>query len=148
MMNWFRSLFGGATAASSAQPGDPAELAAAALLVQAALADGIYAEAEQTAIQTILTRSFSLSDEAAWALLDRAEGEAEAASDHYRFTRDVMTLDESRRIAFVRHMFEVANADGDACAFEDAFVRRVAGLLHVSDRDRAAARAAAREGSA
>jgi uncharacterized tellurite resistance protein B-like protein len=143
MIEWIKSLFQGQGETAKAELHQEAHLGAAALLVQVALVDGVYAEAEQTAIQAILVRTFGLGEAAAWSLLDAAEAEAADATDNYRFTSKVMALSEAERIDFVSALFEVANADGEACAFEDAYARKIAGLLHVTDRDRAEARAAA-----
>ena len=49
-------------------------------------------------------------------------------------------LDAAERIRVIEMLWEVAYADGVLTGDEDALVRRVAGLLYVSDRDRGEAR--------
>lgn len=120
-------------------------LAATALLVEAALADGVYAEAEEAAIRKILQGAFGLTPDAAAAMLAEAEDLAEAAADHFRFTHAVkFGLPHDERLALVEHLWTVALSDGEKCAIEDAFIRKVAALLAVTDRERAEAKARAK----
>ena len=63
----------------------------------------------------------------------------------FRFTNAVKThFDEAGRVALIDMLWDVAHADGAVCAYEENLLRRVAGLLYVSDRDRGAARRRAR----
>ena len=119
------------------------ELACATLLVQAALTDGVYADVEQSAILDILKTGFDLAPDAALSLLNEAEARAETASDHHRFTKIVKHLPKDRRMRFMTQLWQVALADGDKEAREDALLRRMAPLLALSDRERAEARQAA-----
>ncbi len=118
---------------------DP-HIAAAALLVEAALVDGVYANIESDRIAMILLESFNLEADQADAILEAAEIEAEDAIDAYRFTSRVKTLPEAERAAVIEGLYLVALADGDRCAFEDAYIRKVASLLHIDDIRRARAR--------
>ncbi len=115
-------------------------VAAAALLVEAALADGVYANIESDRIALILLESFNLDADRADAVLEAAEMEAEDAIDAYRFTSRVKTLPATERQAVIEGLFLVALADGERCPFEDAYIRQVASLLHVDDISRAQAR--------
>jgi uncharacterized tellurite resistance protein B-like protein len=119
------------------------ELAAAALMVQAALSDGVYADVESDMILTMLKTGFDLDDAAARALLDEAEGLAESAVDHHQFTKVIKDLPRERRIAFMTQLWRVALADGEKDAHEDSLLRRLAPLLALTDRERAEARQAA-----
>lgn len=119
------------------------ELAAAALMVQAALSDGVYADVESDMILDLLKTSFDLEDSAARELLNEAEGMAESAVDHHQFTKVIKELPEDRRIAFMIQLWRVALADGEKDAHEDALMRRLAPLLALTDRQRAEARQAA-----
>lgn len=63
------------------------------------------------------------------------------SSQLYPFIRlAVEKLDEQERIQLIEMMWEVAYADGVLDPDEDALLRRVAGLLYISDRDRGEAR--------
>jgi uncharacterized tellurite resistance protein B-like protein len=111
------------------------------LLVEAALADGIYADCEQDQIRDILTGAFGLSDARVAHVLEQGEELAESAVDHHRFTKVVKAcLSRQERIALVEQLWLVALADGEKSPFEDAFIRRIGPLLAVDDRDRIFAR--------
>lgn len=119
-------------------------IAAAALLVEAALADGIYADVEENSIRQILGKTFALDAEEARRVLTLAEELAEDAADHHRFTKVVKAcLPRADRIALIENMWAVALADGEKSPLEDSFIRRVAPLLAVSDRERVFARSRA-----
>lgn len=122
---------------------DP-HVAATALLVEAALVDGIYADCEQAQIRSILGAAFAMPEDRAARVLDQAEGLAEAAVDHHRFTKVVKAcLDKQERIALLEQLWLVALADGEKSPFEDAFIRRIAPLLAIGDRERVFARSRA-----
>lgn len=146
MFEAIKKLFSGAQTESSEPVLDAnnAPVCAVALLVEGALADGIYADIEQDMILGIIRNVFSLEDEAARELLEAAESCAEMAVDHYAFTRVVKTgMPKAQRIALVGHLWDVTFADGEESPFEDAFIRRVAALLAVTDHERAHAKKAA-----
>ncbi|MCG8442618.1 MAG: TerB family tellurite resistance protein [Caulobacterales bacterium] len=132
MLNAIKRLFEGSE--SEAPDEEDARLAAGALLVEAALADGIYADIESDVIKTVLRDIFQLSEEACAALLERAETAAEHAVDHHRFTKVAKTLPLPEREKLVESLWRIVFADDEECPFEDAFVRKVAPLLGVDDR--------------
>lgn len=142
MLDAIKRLISGERDAPQAD-GHSTELAAAALMVQAALSDGVYADVESDMILDLLKTGFHLDDAKARALLDEAEGLAETALDHYQFTKVIKELPEERRMAFMVQLWRVALADGEKDAHEDALIRRLAPLLALSDRQRAEARQAA-----
>lgn len=140
MIAFIRRLFRSSAAETDLDRVSDPKVATAALLVEAALTDGIYAEVEQQQIRAVLRDAFTITDAEARAILDEAEPESEAAVDAWRFTTVVKTLPLETRIKVIEGLYRVANADGEACKFEDAFIRHVASLLHVEDVDRAYAR--------
>jgi uncharacterized tellurite resistance protein B-like protein len=139
MAGFFSRLFGSGRAEPPRRDLDPHE-AAAALLVEAALADGIYANLESDMIAEILVTSFDLPADRADALLERGEELAENATDTHSLTRHVKRLSEIERTRIIEGLYRVSLADGEACKFEEAFIRHVASLLHVDDFNRVAAR--------
>ncbi len=141
MLNWLKSMLSTDEEESvDAGRTDDPQVAAAALLVETALSDGIYADIEEQRILNVLKATFDLEDEAAETLLRTAEDLAEQATGAHQFTKLVKKLEPERRIRFIEGLYFVSFADGEKCPYEDAFVRHVASLLHVEDRDRAEAR--------
>ena len=116
---------------------DDYRVAAAALLVHMANADGHVAPEEQRRLQKILEERFELASGDARELLRRAEESEREAIDLYQFTSVLKrTLDEPGRLAVVELLWDVAFADGKADELEENTVWRVAELLGVSSRDR------------
>ncbi len=141
-MQFLKNLFGKSEA--TPRPEIDPHVAATALLVEAALSDGIYADCEQDMIVDTLEAAFGMDPEKAAKVLDQAEELAETAVDHHRFTKVVKTcLSEQERIALIEQLWMVALADGEKSPFEDAFVRRIAPLLGIDDRERVFARSRA-----
>lgn len=139
MANFLSKLFG----ARDPKPSDQAisaEAAAAALLVEAALVDGVYADLESDRIAMILLESFDFDAERADALLAEGEALAEEAVGAHEFTKHVKKLPLEQREKIIEGLYLVALADGEKCPFEDAFIRHVASLLYVEDVPRAQAR--------
>lgn len=122
-------------------PAAGAQLAAAALLVDAARSDQDYSEEEKRLIDRLLAEAYALSPEAAAALRARGE-EAQAASvDRFRFTRVLKdAIEPESRAAFLEQMWRVVLADGRRDPNEDQLMRKLAGLLYVTDPENAAAR--------
>lgn len=149
MFGWLKSLFGAGSQEAEGEAGrtDDPKIAAAALLVETALTDGIYADIESDRILGVLKTTFGLDDDEALSILNEAEDLVEEATGAHQYTKLVKTLPEDQRVAFIQGLYYVTLADGEKCPFEDAFVRHVASLLHVEDRDRAEARKRAEQQS-
>ena len=139
MAGFFSRLFGGGRPEAPVRDLDPYE-AAAALLVEAALVDGVYANLESDMIAEILVTSFNMSADRADQVLQHGEQIAEEATDTHALTRHVKTLPQSERTGVIEGLYRVSLADGDACKYEESFIRHVASLLHVDDVTRAHAR--------
>lgn len=118
---------------------DPAT-AAAALMVEAALADGVYADSESKKITHLLQKGFDLDEEAAGATLTRAEELVNRAVDHHKFTRVVKDLPKAERLQVMEDLWRVVLADEEKSHEEDSLLRRLGPLLAISDRERAEAR--------
>ena len=118
----------------------PAEVAVGALLVEAALVDGVYVNIESDMIAEILLESFEFDAARADAVLAEAETLAEEAVGSHQFTRHVKKLALTNRIKVVEAIYRVILSDGELSDVEEAYVRHVAGLLHVDDVSRAQAR--------
>lgn len=120
------------------------QLAAAALLVEAARIDGSLDEAERMRVADLLHWRFSLSTEEAERLVAAAVAETEGPAAWHGYAATVRAaLAPEERIRLLEMIWEVIYADDEAHHLEENLVRRMAGLLHVDDRDSGAACAAA-----
>lgn len=133
-------LSGGKTA----HPEDSARagrVAIAAILVEAARADGVYLDTEREMIDRILAERFALSPADATALRTEGETAQAEAVDLVGFTRtvkDAVAFEE--RVEVIEAVWRVVYADGDRDTDEGALIRKLAGLLYVPDRDAGLAR--------
>jgi len=120
---------------------DDLQIAIAVLLVEAACMDDSFDEHERAKIEHLLERKFDLSHDETRGLLALAEKTAERSHQLHPFTRlAVERMEPKRRIRLIEMLWEVAYADGKLDPDEDVLLRRVAGLIYVSDEDRVAAR--------
>jgi uncharacterized tellurite resistance protein B-like protein len=135
--------FDGAQAAG--ERNDPA-FALAALLIETARSDDRFDEREQGIIERALSRRCGLAPGEAIRLVAAAEEGAIQATDLFHFTRVVVeNYSEAERVGIIEMLWDVAYSDGALTGDEDALIRRVAGLIYVSDRDRGEAKRRARE---
>jgi uncharacterized tellurite resistance protein B-like protein len=119
--------------------------ALAALLIETARSDDHFEDREQGIIKRALARRFGLSPGEAARLIAAAEEGAIQATDLFHFTRVVVdNFSEAERIGVIEMLWDVAYSDGALTGDEDALIRRVAGLIYVSDRDRGDAKLRAR----
>lgn len=121
----------------SGAPGhDELEVAAAALLVEAALMDGRFGANERADVNALLRTRFGLDARDADLLILEAEKAVAETNQLYAFTRIVKDrYGPADRLRMIEMLWEVVYADGKLHDFEANLVRRVAGLLYVSDRD-------------
>lgn len=125
---------------------DTLQVAAAALLVEAAMMDETFDDSERATIERLLTERFDLAAGEVAALVEEARTEVESSNQLFGFTRVVAdAFDNEQRVELMGMLWEVAYADGELHDLEASLMRRLAGLLHVSDRDSGRARQAARE---
>jgi uncharacterized tellurite resistance protein B-like protein len=120
---------------------DEVQLAAAALLVEAAHVDATVDPRERAAIDRMLERRFNLSPAAARRLVENAERASDASAQLFGFAsivNDRFSLEQ--RIELMEMLWEVVYADGSVDALEDTLLRRIGGLIYVPDRERGAAR--------
>lgn len=120
---------------------DDRHLAAAALLVEVATVDTSFDEAERERIVAFARDRFALSESDAESLVESAQGEVDGATQLYAFTMAIKNgFSYEERVALMESLWEVVYADGHADPFEDQLMRRIGGLIAVTDRDRGHAR--------
>jgi len=133
------------TASGSSAPAqrDPSDLklASAALLVEAAVLDGTFDDAERATVTALLKGRFDLGDADTAELLEDAIKANADSIELYTLTRTVKDqFDADDRINMIEMLWEVAYADGELHDYEANLVRRLSGLLYVSDRESGEAR--------
>ncbi len=128
--------------------GSPDELAhaVAALLIEAARMDENFDVSERATVGRLLAQRFDLDAQAVSALVEEAERAVRRSTQYFPFTRQINDrLSEVERVQIIEMMWKVAYSDGVLDPHEDMLLRRIAGLIHVTDRDRGLARQRALE---
>ncbi|MDZ7714510.1 MAG: TerB family tellurite resistance protein [Rhodovibrio sp.] len=120
---------------------DQLQIAVAVLLIEAARMDNEFDADERAAIGQLLQRRFELAPGDAEKLLALAEEKADDSVEFYTFTRTVKdAFEHEDRVEFMQMLWEVAYADGELHDHEANLMRRVTGLMHVTDRESGEAR--------
>jgi uncharacterized tellurite resistance protein B-like protein len=151
MLDSIRALFGASkpaqpTAAphASASGPDPVHIAACALLLEVAHADGEFSEAERTHLEHVLERHFDLSANSGRELLDLAEKERQTAIDHFRFTSVLHdSYSTGQKMVLAEAMWGLVLADGEIAEHEHYLTRKISNLLGLEPGYLSAAKAAA-----
>jgi uncharacterized tellurite resistance protein B-like protein len=120
---------------------DALQLAAAALMVEAATMDSEFDANERGRISQLVQERFALSPQDAAELIAEAEQAAAESVAFQGFTNAVKNgFDHDERVQLIEMLWEVVYADGTLHDYEASLLRRVTGLLYVSDRESGDAR--------
>ncbi|MDF1719066.1 MAG: TerB family tellurite resistance protein [Minwuia sp.] len=139
--SWLERLRGGSTEAPKSSEPDDLHLAAAILLIEAARLDGNFDADEEKTVRRVLADKFQLSTDETTTLIDLADTRQQHAVEISTFTRAIKEgFPSERRVEVIEMLWEVVLADGELHAYEANLLRRIGGLIYVSDRDNGEAR--------
>ena len=117
------------------------KLASAALLMEAACMDGHADDLEISTVTALLGDHFDLSADEAGELVDAGREVLATSVELYGFTRTIKdSFNHEDRVRMIEMLWKVAYADGTLHDFEANLVRRICGLIYVSDRESGDAR--------
>ena len=120
------------------------QLAACALLLELAHADGEFSAEEREHIHRTAVRHFGLDEETGAELVRLAEAERQQSLDHFQFTRLIATeYDLGQKMVLAEVMWGVILADGRLSDLETHLVRKFASLMQLEPAYLAQARRAA-----
>ena len=109
------------------------EYATAALLIELAKSDFDEDELERALIIAMLRDTFDLSEIEIEELVSFAETGSNEANDLFQFTQLVNEhYAHEDKITLVENLWLVAFADGRLDKYEEQFIRKVSGLLHLA----------------
>lgn len=133
MFDRLRSLLAG-PAGGEERPDET--LSTALLLLELARADLDVAEVEQLKIRELLAARYGLDDAALDRLLAEARARGEQAVSLYDFVQALNArLDPAGKSELMTMLWEVAYADGRLDKYEESLLRRLAGMLYVTDAE-------------
>ena len=157
MLDAIRALFTGqgrqalpaaeppADASTGEGPGpDPLHVAACALLLDIAWADGEFSASERAHLEEVFARHFGLPREEGEHILALAEERRRRSVDHFEFTSVLhRDYDIGQKMVLAEVMWGLALADGQIADHEHYLTRKIANLLDLQPGYLSSAKAAA-----
>ena len=107
----------------------------AALLIHAAKIDDNYTDVEKEIIKKALISLNAISSNEAKELLEKAEKIEQESNQIVAFTREIKKNSMEFRLKIIEILWKIVYSDGSSDSYESNLIRRVSGLLYVSDRD-------------
>ncbi len=110
----------------------PVQLAACALLLELAHADGEFTPEEEGHIERTLVHHFGLDDATGAELIRLADEERRQSLDHFQFTQLIaQSYDLGQKMVLAEVMWGVILADGKLSDHETHLVRKMASLMQL-----------------
>ena len=107
----------------------------AALLIHAAKIDENYTENEKKIIKNVIVDLNKTSSNQADELLNLAEKKEEESNQIVEFTREIKKYPIEFRLKIIEVIWKIVYSDGTSDDYESNLIRRVCGLLYISDKD-------------
>jgi len=111
------------------------DILVAALLIHAAKIDENYTNIEKEIIKKALIKLNSISSSEAEEILKEAEKKEQESNQIIEFTREIKKNSMAFRLEVIEILWKIVYSDGSSDNFESNLIRRVCGLLYVSDKD-------------
>ena len=106
-----------------------------ALLIHAAKIDHNYADAEKEIIKKALINLNAIKLNEAEELLKKAEKKEQESNQIVEFTKEIKKNPMNCRIKIIEILWKIVYSDGTNDNYESNLIRRVCGLLYISDKD-------------
>ena len=107
----------------------------AALLVHAAKIDENYTDIEKKIIKKALMNLNNINSDQAEELLKNAEKKEKESNQIVRFTREIKKYSMESRLKIIEVIWKIVYSDGTSDSYESNLIRRICGLLYISDKD-------------
>ena len=106
-----------------------------ALLIHAAKIDDKYTNVEKEIIKKALISLNAITPNDAEELLKKAEKKEQESNQIVAFTREIKKNSMEFRLKIIEILWKIVYSDGSSDSHESNLIRRVCGLLYISDRD-------------
>ena len=134
MLKKLQSLFDSPKSDTSPSASD-VKLAAATLMFEMIRSDGQIDEVELNQMRSLLESQMDIAEEDIEELVNQAQSNAEDAISLQGFTRQICERwDNDQRLQLIENLWLLALADQTIDANERHLVRKIAGLLYMTDR--------------
>ena len=107
----------------------------AALLIHAAKIDGNYTETEKKIIKKAIIDLNEISPNEAEKILGLAERKEKGSNQIVEFTREAKKYSMEFRLKIIEIIWKIVYSDGTNDNYESNLIRRICGLLYISDKD-------------
>ena len=106
-----------------------------ALLIHAAKIDNIYSEDEKKIIKKAIINLDQSNLKKIDAILEKAEKKEEESNQILEFTKEIKKYSPDFKFKIIEILWEIVYSDGTNDIYESNLIRRVCGLLYISDKD-------------
>ena len=106
-----------------------------ALLIHAAKIDENYTENEKKIIKKVIIDLNKINSDQADELLKLAEKKEEESNQIIEFTKEIKKYSMEFKLKIVEIIWKIVYSDGTSDDYESNLIRRICGLLYVSDKD-------------
>ena len=114
---------------------DNKNILVAALLVHAAKIDNEYTDIEKKIIKQALINLNLVKPNEVDGLLKIAEEKENESNQIIEFTKEIKKYSMEFRLKIIEMLWKIVYSDGSSDSYESNLIRRVCGLLYISDRD-------------
>ena len=114
---------------------DKKNISIIALLVHAAKIDENYTEAEKEIIKKVIVQLNSVELNESEKLLKIAEKVEENSNQIVEFTKEIKKYSMEFRLKIIDIIWKIVYSDGASDNYESNLIRRICGLLYISDKD-------------
>ena len=106
-----------------------------ALLIHAAKIDENYTENEKKIIKKVIINLNNVNSDRADELLKQAEEKEDESNQIIEFTKEIKKNSMEFRLKIVEIIWKIVYSDGKNDDYESNLIRRICGLLYISDKD-------------
>jgi len=115
---------------------DTVQIAISTLMIQTAVYDGIFDEQEKSKILELIKKYFNFNEDQKLSLFKIAMKVNDNSNDMQQFTRVLNdNLSEEEKLNIIEMLWKIIISDGHIDDYENALIRKISGLLYISDRD-------------
>ena len=107
----------------------------AALLIHAAKIDGNYTDTEKNIIKKAIMNLSQVNESEAESVLKISEKKEIESNQIIEFTKEIKKYSMEFRLKVIEIIWKIVYSDGISDNYESNLIRRICGLLYISDKD-------------
>ncbi len=107
----------------------------ASLLIHAAKIDDNYSEIEKEIIKKAIIEINKITEDEANKIIINAEKKEKESNQIIEFTKEIKKYPMEYRLKIIEIIWKIVYSDGKSDNYESNLIRRVCGLLYISDKD-------------